>query len=271
MRLSVLLIFSFFIITTTADLSVCFARDVSFTWTANTDETDGYRLYILAGSTGGITKNNYTEIIELNKTTDYTCQGLDDKQTYHFALTAFRNIGNLESGFSTEITVLPIGDDTTDSYFNQLEIVGYSNQDREGTVTVEDRGATLALTGNRWVKTIQYYDITQETVLEFDFKSTIQGEIHGIGFDEDDELTNDKRIIPFFGTQIWSSAIKNEQRYLRSDMGTWVHFVIPVGRYFTGKNMNLVFVNDHDNAPANATGWFSNVKVYEMATAPSAR
>ena len=269
MRPSILLILSFLIIT--AGFSVCYARDVSFTWTANTDETDGYRLYILAGSAGGITKDNYTEIIELNKTTAYTCQGLDDNQTYHFALTAFSDIGNLESDFSVEITVFPLGGETPSMYFSQLETVGYSYQDREGTVTVEDRGATLALAGNRWVKTVQYYDITQDTVIEFDFKSTIEGEIHGIGFDEDDRLTNDKRIIPFFGTQVWTGAIKNEQRYLRSDMGNWVHFIIPVGQYYTGHNMNLVFVNDQDTARANATGWFSNVKVYEKATAPPAR
>ena len=264
----------------------CYARDISFSWTANTEEIDGYKLYILAGSSGGITKTNYSEIVPLDQITSYTHQGLDDNQAYHFALTAFRNIDNLESDFSAEIMLLPVDappaddvppvDETpptdtvppADTDFNQLETIGYSNQDREGTVTIEDKGATLAFTGNRWIKTVQYYDITQDTVIEFDFMSTIEGEIHGIGFDEDDELTNDKRIFQFFGTQLWTSAIQTDQRYLQSDLGNWVHFVIPVGQYYTGSNLNLVFVNDHDNAPANGTGWFSNVKVHEGAVAP---
>jgi len=272
MRTFVFCILSFCIITIISAVPASYARDISFTWTANTDDIDGYKLYVLERATGGVTKSNATDIVELEEVTSYTYQNLDDTLTYHFALTAFR--GSLESDFSTEITVPPIdvpaaGDLPPGSIaFDQIETVAYSNQDKEGTVTVEDNGATLALTGNRWVKTSQSYNITPETIIEFDFNSTVTGEIHGIGFDEDNELTNDKRIFQFGGTSTWDTAIQIDQRYQESDMGNWVHFAIAVGRYYTGSNMNLVFVNDHDNDPANGNGWFSNVIIHEGDLAP---
>jgi len=101
------LILSFCVIATVASSPICYARGISFSWTAGTEEIDGYKLYVLVGSAGGITKDNATEIRVLDQTTSYTCQGLDDNQTYHFALTAFRNIDNLESNFSGEITLPP--------------------------------------------------------------------------------------------------------------------------------------------------------------------
>jgi len=47
------------------------------------------------------------------------------------------------------------------------ETVAYSNQDGIGSVTAEDLGFTLALIGNRWRRTMQTYDLTPFSVLEF--------------------------------------------------------------------------------------------------------
>ena len=44
------------------------------------------------------------------------------------------------------------------------------------------------------------------------------------------------------------------------------HYTIPVGAFFTGSFSHLTFVNDHDQAGANAEGIFTNVKVYETPT-----
>jgi hypothetical protein len=140
--------------------------------------------------------------------------------------------------------------------------VAYSNQDRDGTVTIEDGGATLHMEGNRWRRTQQVYEITPDTVLEFDFMSTIEGEIHGIGFEEDDNLTNGQRIFQLFGTQAWNTAYQWSPPYTATDMGSYVHFSIPVGQYYTGSNMYLAFVSDDDRAEIG-NSWFRNVRIYD--------
>ena len=88
--------------------SACCARDATFSWTANREKIDGYRLYVLAGTAGNINKDHYTEVREFGEITSYTYRGLEDNQTYHFALTAFRESDNQESDFSRVITLGPI-------------------------------------------------------------------------------------------------------------------------------------------------------------------
>ena len=139
----------------------------------------------------------------------------------------------------------------------------YSTQDQtaSGSVTVEDAGATLSLAGNRWRRTTsaETFDITSGTVLEFDFYSTSEGEIHGIGFDEDTQIENAQRVFQVYGTQNWTS---NHDYDDYATPGTWKSYSIPVGSYYTGPGMRLVLVNDKDSGTANNNSKFRNVKVY---------
>ena len=133
----------------------------------------------------------------------------------------------------------------------------YSSQDSSnGSVSVEDGGCALALSGNRWIGTDATFDVTADTVLEFTFSSTSQGEIHGIGFDEDSSISNDPRVFQIHGTQNWGSAIDGFDY-----TGGTQTFSIPVGQFYTGNSMRLVFVNDKDSGTPNNTGRFSNVRV----------
>ena len=143
------------------------------------------------------------------------------------------------------------------------QTVSYSNQDSTGTVESQDGGASLFMEGNRWRRTVQGFNITPFTVIEFEFMSTSQGEIHGIGFDEDDTLTNDTRIFEIFGTQIWGGAFQNAQQYTTGDLGKFVGFRIDVGRFYTGSNMFLVLVNDKDSGTLDNNSIFRNVRVFE--------
>ncbi len=134
---------------------------------------------------------------------------------------------------------------------------GGSAQDIIGRVQVEDGGSTLSLQGNRWQKIDFAYTLTPETVLEFDFQSENQGEIHAVGFDTDLNL-NENQTFRLYGTQPWGN----------SDFSTYpgngmVHYVIPVGRYHTGQITNLFFVNDQDIDNPTASSSFSHVKVHE--------
>ncbi len=135
----------------------------------------------------------------------------------------------------------------------------YGGQDdsNSGSIRYAASGAQIVLTGNRWRSTNSGFNITSRTVIEFDFGSTSQGEIHGIGFDSDNGLSSD-RIFQLYGTQNWG---RNGPNY--SSPGNWQSFKIRVGQNFTGNNMRLIFVNDKDNGTANNNSYFRNIKIYE--------
>ena len=143
--------------------------------------------------------------------------------------------------------------------FSNLGMTSFSNQDtNNGSVAIEGNGSTYFLQGNRWRRSSTKFQITPSTILEFEFSSSAQGEIHGIGFDENDTLSS-SRIFKLHGTQNW--GVSNFDNY--SGSGAWVTYTIPVGLFYTGNAMFLVLVNDKDSGPATNTSRFRNVKVFE--------
>ena len=114
---------------------------------------------------------------------------------------------------------------------------------------------SLEMQGNRWQAKLLDTSITQNSILEFDFQATKEGEIHGIGFDSDDAISDDLTF-QLFGTQDW--GIRD---FDYSGAGE-DHFVIPVGQYFTGEFNRLTFILD-DDANADAEHTFSNIRIYE--------
>ncbi len=172
--------------------------------------------------------------------------------------------GSLSGSDAVEVTINPDTGGCTDCIdWNETETVSYSNQDGTGTVSVVDGGDTLLMEGNRWRRTVQTFNVTPFTVIAFDFMSTSEGEIHGIGFDENDTLTDDTRILEIFGTQNWGGAFQNPQKYPAGELGNFVSFRINVGQFYTGNNMHLVLVNDKDSGPPNNNSRFRNVRVFE--------
>ena len=116
---------------------------------------------------------------------------------------------------------------------------------------------------NTW-KYIPYsYTVTASTVLEFDFSSTSQGELHGIGFENDNSLTS-SRYFKVHGTQNY--GVTNFDNYA----GGTKTYVIPVGDFYTGAMDRLVFINDNDAGSGN-NSVISNVKIYEESCSNSAR
>lgn len=145
--------------------------------------------------------------------------------------------------------------------FDQTTIDSFeSSQDVDGDYTVTDGGRTLRLTNNTWKRIDYDYTINSSTVLSVEFKSTSEGEIHGIGL-EDDNGQSSGRIFRVFGTQNW--GVDDFDTYRAGD--GWVRYEIPVGEYYTGDARYLVFVND-DDTDASGTSWFRDVRVYQNAT-----
>ena len=181
----------------------------------------------------------------------------------HTITAAVTDNGGLSGSDSIVVTINPDTGGCNDCIdWENTQTVSYSNQDRTGTVEPQEAGASLFLEGNRWRRTTQTVNVTPSTVIEFEFMSTSKGEIHGIGFDEDDTLNNNTRIFEIFGTQNWSGAFQNAQQYTSSDLGNFVSFRIKVGEFYTGSGMFLV-VNDKDAGTQNNNGTFRNVRIFE--------
>lgn len=154
------------------------------------------------------------------------------------------------SNFSIEVPP-PIVD------FNDYTLTSYSSQDENPDVSIEDGGATLRIVGNGWKKIVFPYDITPNTVIEFDFESGRRGDIHGIGFDTDNNISGN-RVFKLYGTQNW--GLRDYDNYAGE---TPKHYVIPVGTFYTGSHDYMVFVMDHDKNNPNGESVFSNIRVYE--------
>ncbi|WP_271782669.1 spondin domain-containing protein [Aquimarina algiphila] len=155
------------------------------------------------------------------------------------------------------------GDNCTALDFNDFTINGFANQDNAGDFSLVDNGAGLSLSNNTWKYITMNYTVTANTVIEFDFSSTTEGEIHGVGFENDNALTP-TRYFKVHGTQNY--GVTNFDNYTS---GTTT-YTIPVGNFYEGVMDRLVFINDNDARSGN-NSTFTNVKIYEGScnTSPS--
>lgn len=142
--------------------------------------------------------------------------------------------------------------------FNEYTLESYGqNQDGIGTLGVNQVGNQLEMNGNRWLSIPFAYTLTSNSVLEFDFSSVSEGEIHGIGLDNNNALSIE-RSFALYGTQNWGLR---DFRYTGD--GATQHFIIPIGQFFTGQMQNIFFMNDHDVSNPNANSIFANLRIYE--------
>ncbi len=182
----------------------------------------------------------------------------------HTITASVTDSGGLTGNAQVSISIDAVGGGCGDCInWNSTATVSYSNQDTSPNATVVDGGDGLLLQGNTWRRTTQTFNVTANTVIEVDFESTVQGEIHGIGFDEDDTLSNNNRLFQLHGTQTWTTAFQDFNNY-SSGVTT---YTIPVGQFYTGSSMYLVLSNDNDAGSGN-NSWFRNVRVYEDTPPP---
>ncbi len=145
--------------------------------------------------------------------------------------------------------------------FNAATVSSYGTGDTQGSYQIQDGGSTLKLSGNTWKKVALPYQVTANTMLEFDFRSTSPGEIHGIGLDEDNLSGNAVRTFQLSGTQAYGN--KTFKNYSGTD---WKAYSINVGKFYTGQMNFLTFTNDHDVTNPTATSFFRNVRLYEKVS-----
>ena len=140
-----------------------------------------------------------------------------------------------------------------------------ATQDNPNNGTVElSSNNELNIKGNRWQKLEINSTITEKTVLSFEFASNGNGEIQGIGFDNDNVASrkdDGKRFFQLDGSQNW--GIKNLSQFIVGKSGDKDIYQIPVGKYFTGDYNFLTIANDDDKTNPNAESTFSNIRISE--------
>ncbi|WP_299885150.1 M43 family zinc metalloprotease [uncultured Lacinutrix sp.] len=202
---------------------------------------------------------------------DGVCDSLDQCNGY-----ADVNLDGNPSAMDACDTLLPIID------FDTQTILSYDSSEDNGVSVVYDNGSTLHLSTNAWKAIPLNYTITPNTVIEFDFKSTIEGEIHYIGLDND--LSLDPLVgFVLFGTQTNgfpnNTNLDFDNNYTPFfDFYNFKHYSIQIGAYYTGNAPYLIFGADNDvenevwtsgttypggGSYNEATSFYRNVKIYE--------
>ena len=143
--------------------------------------------------------------------------------------------------------------------FASDQITSYNGNQDQGVSTIENDGLTVLVENNAWKAYPFSYTLTPNTVLEFSFSSTRQGELHEIGVDTDLQLRDALRF-QLYGTQTPNDNIQDFRTYTGDGYQT---FQIPIGQYRTGAISYLLFITDHDAIPKNGNSYFQNVKLHE--------
>ncbi|QDT88659.1 anti-sigma factor family protein [Gimesia algae] len=150
--------------------------------------------------------------------------------------------------------------------FAAHKIEPYSFQDGQYELPTDyqliEQGKGIRLWGNAWKTLDVNTEITPNTVIEFDFRSLHQGQIHGFGFDHDKKYGKGNHVFQIYGYEAWSHIGQQFNTYTGTG---WKRFRIRVGRYLTGKYRYLHFIADED-VIARAESQFRNVRIYEAPT-----
>lgn len=145
--------------------------------------------------------------------------------------------------------------------FTQVELESLADQDLGGTVEVLDQGCTLKMTGNTWKLLKNNYKFTANTVVELDFYSPREGDMHGIGvYAEKPESALRSRTFNFYGSgRYWGVAGRASGKDSYNSWGRYQ--TLRFSRIFEG-NEKLGFIND-DDSNVGAEGYFRNVRIFE--------
>jgi len=117
--------------------------------------------------------------------------------------------------------------------FNSYTLSDYGAHINTGSgVTIENAGTTLHIAGSFWQDIDFSYTITEDTILEFDFISSVEGEGHAIGFDTDDASSMN------FAFQVYGSRDIGFDNFRLDDVTT--------NNYFGGPHQRGIIENQND-------------------------
>lgn len=146
------------------------------------------------------------------------------------------------------------GGDCTAINFSDYSIDAYADDDGSGNVL--DNGIGIRVANDAWKSIPFNYTVTPDTKIKFEFRSLKQGDIHGIGFD-DDNLASPDRTFQVYGTEDWGIDLNT---YSPTN---WVSYIIPVGQYYTGSFDRMFFIAAKEGRGNSCNSYFRNLYIYE--------
>lgn len=142
--------------------------------------------------------------------------------------------------------------------FNNFDVIPYGGVQDRGVFEIQENGKGLAIANNAWKAIEINYQVTPQTVVEFEFGSTLIAEIQGFGFDDNLSISS-ARSFKVYGFQNWGILDFDDYQ----SPGNWQKFKIPVGLYYSGNFKYLFFMADHDSGDQNGNALYRNIKIYE--------
>jgi len=143
----------------------------------------------------------------------------------------------------------------------------FRQSEKYDLIDVSEDGLSASIYGNNWKAfPVPSYDITEDTILLFDFELFEETEIHAICVDEDLDHGDrgSKRCFILSGTQ--EHVIDMHYYPYRTELSsTKKSYAIRVGHYFAGSTINyLALVQDNDSSDKTAgKSTFSNIQLVE--------
>ena len=158
-------------------------------------------------------------------------------------------------------TVIPPAPSECDRLdLSTVQPVSYGGNADQGQIQIIEDDHGYLLTNNAWKAIPFEYTITPDTKLEFEFMSSQQGEIHGIGFENNLSTSSSASFLfQLYGTQTYGNQTHNDFTV----EGVYKKYIITVGQFYTGQAQYMTFVMDDDAFPRDGNSLFRNIKVYE--------
>jgi len=179
---------------------------------------------------------------------------LEDGQ-YNLSLTSYSGPFGFGSVLEDLDITIDIGEyEGLKVNYQESVLESYSDLQDVGDARITRDGYNVVLESGAWKTVDIEYEILQDTVLRFSYKTFKEGEIQGIGFIN----ANGDLEETFF--QLDGSQLLGIQDYNNDRDG---FFEIEVGKYFTGSFDKLVLVNDDDNN-TGAMSQFTSIELGEF-------
>jgi hypothetical protein len=136
-------------------------------------------------------------------------------------------------------------------------VSSYGADQDKGMISEAADDDALMLSNNAWKSLeVSDFEIDANTVLTFLFRADSEGEIHGIGFDDDAALNTD-RFYQLLGTQT-DAGIQDYNGQYTAGSG-FQEYTINVGDDFAGTFDRLTLVMDSDGVGAKGDSYFADV------------
>ncbi|MEM6752324.1 MAG: hypothetical protein AAF630_05050 [Cyanobacteria bacterium P01_C01_bin.38] len=192
---------------------------------------------------------------------DYLTIANDDDKGTPDAESTFSNISIFEG---TPATVEPPKEtpDSLEIPINSESVLSYGGNNQNTSITSTVSNDILRLEGNGWKRfDITGYEITEDTVLKFEFAGNGEAEVQGIGFDNDNVIggKDTDRFFQVDGSQSWGNEDLDD--YIVGSDNGFTQYSIAVGDFFTGEFDFLTIANDDDTANSTAVGQFQNIEL----------